>query len=127
MITIKRLDHLVLTVNSLQDTIAWYTTVLGMAVVTFGDGRYALTYGQQKINLHLCGHEFEPKAMTPTSGSADLCFIVEGLLPDTIQHLKHCNIPIIEGPVSRTGATGAIHSVYVRDPDSNLIELSVYS
>lgn len=126
MISLNRLDHLVLTVRSIDATVVWYTNVLGMTEITFGENRRALTFGQQKLNLHEVGKEFEPKAASPTSGSADLCFIVEGPLSRTIEHLSACNETIIDGPVSRTGATGAIESVYVRDPDGNLIELSVY-
>jgi len=123
-IIIDRLDHLVLTVNDLQKTIAFYEKVLGMEVVRFGEGRYALRFGRQKINLHERGREFEPKANTPCPGSADLCFIASVPLEDVIRHLQHCNIPIEEGPVDRTGAMGSIRSVYVRDPDRNLIEIS---
>lgn len=126
MITLARLDHWVLTVQSLENTIDWYTRVLGMGVVTFGDNRKALTFGEQKINLHLLGHEFEPKARQPTSGSADLCFVINGTLEATLQHLTQSGVTVEEGPVPRTGALGPIQSVYVRDPDGNLIELSVY-
>ena len=124
---IDRLDHLVLTVNDLQRTIAFYEKVLGMEVVRFGDGRYALHFGRQKINLHERGREFEPKASAPCPGSADLCFITNTPLDDVIRHLDNCNVPIEEGPVDRTGATGRIRSVYLRDPDRNLIEISNYA
>ena len=123
-IVIDRLDHLVLTVSHLQNTIAFYEKVLGMEVVRFGEGRYALHFGRQKINLHERGREFEPKAHTPCPGSADLCFITNTPLDEVIRHLEHCRVPIEEGPVERTGATGKIRSVYVRDPDRNLIEIS---
>jgi catechol 2,3-dioxygenase-like lactoylglutathione lyase family enzyme len=125
-IVIDRLDHLVLTVTNLQKTIEFYEKVLGMKVVRFGGGRYALQFGRQKINLHEQGREFEPKAHTPYPGSADLCFITSTPLDDVIRHLENCEVPIEEGPVDRTGAIGNIRSVYVRDPDRNLIEISNY-
>lgn len=123
---IDRLDHLVLTVADLEATVGFYTRVLGMTVTTFRGGRTALEFGHSKINLHLAGHEFDPKALRPTPGSADLCFVVAEPLADVIAHLSRVGVPIEEGPVERTGATGAITSVYVRDPDGNLIELSNY-
>ncbi|WP_313526320.1 VOC family protein [Stutzerimonas kunmingensis] len=121
---IDYLDHLVLTVADIETTVDFYTRVLGMQVVTFGEGRKALTFGNQKINLHQAGYEFEPKAERPAPGSADLCFIVATSLDDVIAHLNEHGVAIIEGPVQRTGATGPIRSVYLRDPDLNLIELS---
>ena len=121
---ISHLDHLVLTVADIDVTIDFYCRVLGMQVVAFGEGRKALVFGQQKINLHQAGREFEPKAERPMPGSADLCFIVATPLDEVIAHLETQGVAIIEGPVQRTGATGAIRSVYVRDPDLNLIELS---
>lgn len=121
---ISHLDHLVLTVADIETTVDFYTRVLGMQVVTFGEGRKALTFGNQKINLHQAGYEFEPKAERPAPGSADLCFIVATSLDDVIAHLNEHGVAIIEGPVQRTGATGPIRSVYLRDPDLNLIELS---
>jgi len=126
MITINRLDHLVLTVRDLDATCAFYQEVLGMEAITFGEGRRALTFGNQKINLHHYGNEFEPKSDQPTPGSADLCFILEASLDVAIDHLKSCNVPLIEGPVAKSGATGPIQSLYFRDPDQNLIEISVY-
>ena len=126
MIRIDHLDHLVLTVASIEDSCAFYARVLGMGVETFGEGRKALTFGNQKINLHRAGHEFEPKAKRPTPGSADLCFISETPLSDVIAHLTAEGVVIEEGPVRRTGATGPILSVYFRDPDDNLIEVSNY-
>jgi catechol 2,3-dioxygenase-like lactoylglutathione lyase family enzyme len=123
-ISIERLDHLVLTVGDLQATCAFYQRVLGMQVVTFADGRYALQFGQQKINLHQVDRTFEPKAALPTSGSADLCFITLLPLAQVIAHIHTCNVEIVTGPVSRTGATGPIESVYLRDPDGNLIEVA---
>ncbi|MEV6238583.1 VOC family protein [Lentzea sp. NPDC051838] len=122
---IDRLDHLVLTVADLAGTIDFYS-VLGMEEVTFGDGRKALVFGQSKINLHEAGHEFEPKARQAVPGSADLCFITEDPLDEVIATLENHGIAILEGPVDRTGALGTIHSVYVRDPDGNLVEISNY-
>lgn len=121
---INSLDHLVLTVKDLDATIDFYTRVLGMQVVTFGKGRKALAFGTQKINLHQLGNEFEPKAQRPTAGSADLCFLTDTPLTEVSAHLTACAVPILEGPVQRTGAMGAILSVYVRDPDFNLIEIA---
>ncbi|KAB2354182.1 VOC family protein [Actinomadura montaniterrae] len=123
---IDRLDHLVLTVADIDATVDFYTRVLGMETVVFGAGRRALTFGTSKINLHEAGREFEPKAARPTPGSADLCLIVAGPLGDVVADLERHAVPIEEGPVERTGATGPITSVYVRDPDRNLIELSTY-
>jgi catechol 2,3-dioxygenase-like lactoylglutathione lyase family enzyme len=124
MIKISQLDHLVLTVASIDRTCTFYTDVLGMEVETFGGGRKALRFGSQKINLHRAGQEFEPKAKSPTPGSGDLCFIATTGLEDVVSHLNRLKIPIEEGPIDRTGATGRIRSVYIRDPDANLIEIS---
>jgi catechol 2,3-dioxygenase-like lactoylglutathione lyase family enzyme len=139
---IDSLDHLVLTVKNIEATSAFYLNVLGMEIVTFGRGRKALSFGSQKINLHEHGSEFEPKAWQPAPGSADLCFIPKGhkfrlsrqaaqlsfitsvSLPDVVKHLSSCGVTVIDGPVQRTGATGPIMSVYLRDPDMNLIEVS---
>lgn len=121
---IDSLDHLVLTVKNIETTCAFYAKALGMEVIIFGGGRKALSFGSQKINLHEHGNEFEPKAQQPTPGSADLCFITPVPLPDVVNHLDSYGVAIIEGPVQRTGATGPILSVYFRDPDMNLIELS---
>ncbi|XP_053556908.1 glyoxalase domain-containing protein 5 [Bombina bombina] len=123
---IHRLDHLVLTVRSLENTVNFYSRVLGMEVTTFKGNRKALTFGMQKINLHEAGKEFEPKASTPTPGSADLCLITNTSLSTVMQHLQDCGVHLEEGPVSRTGAVGEITSVYFRDPDNNLIEVSNY-
>lgn len=122
--TIHHLDHLVLTVNDLDATCAFYRQ-LGMEVVTFGAGRTALRFGDQKINLHPAAAPIAPHAARPVAGSADLCFIVNGGLDEVVAHLQGCGIDIVEGPVRRTGATGPIESVYCRDPDGNLIELAV--
>lgn len=123
---IDRLDHLVLTVKDINTTAQFYVSVLGMVKEEFGAGRVALTYGNQKINLHQVGKEFEPKAAYPTSGSADLCFITEVPVNAAMEHVRSKGVTIIEGPVARTGATGPINSFYFRDPDMNLIEISNY-
>ena len=121
---LERLDHLVLTVASIEATCAFYARVLGMDIVTFGQGRKALRFGQQKINLHEAGREFDPKAAAPTPGSGDLCFISATPLDAVLDHLAACGVAVEEGPVRRTGAVGALRSVYIRDPDGNLIEIS---
>ncbi|PSB07416.1 VOC family virulence protein [Pleurocapsa sp. CCALA 161] len=118
---ISSIDHLVLTVSNLQVTSQFYHRVLGMEVVTFGNNRYALKFGEQKINLHQLGQEFEPKA-----GSADLCLITQVPLKQVIEHFNDCGVPIILGPISRTGANGTIESVYIRDPEQNLLEIANY-
>jgi catechol 2,3-dioxygenase-like lactoylglutathione lyase family enzyme len=125
-VRIDRLDHLVLTVASIEAAAEFYTRVLGMGVVTFGAGRTALTFGTSKINLHEAGKEFEPKARRPTPGSADICLIVEDGIADVMAELAAAGVDVEEGPVPRTGATGPITSCYLRDPDQNLIELSNY-
>jgi catechol 2,3-dioxygenase-like lactoylglutathione lyase family enzyme len=121
---IDHLDHLVLTTIDRAACKDFYTRVLGMREETFGEGRYAFRFGDQKINVHERGREFEPKAHLPVPGSLDLCFIASEGLDAVIDHLNAQHWPIIEGPVQRTGATGPIRSVYVRDPDLNLIEIS---
>ena len=121
---VASLDHLVLTVRDLERTCDFYARVMGMEVRQFGDGRLALHFGEQKINLHLAGAEFEPKAATAVPGSADLCFLLEGGVDAAAEHLRGQGVDIIEGPVERTGAAGTIRSVYFRDPDGNLIEVS---
>lgn len=121
---VDRLDHLVLTVRSIQATCDFYADTLGMEIISFGNGRQALLFGQQKINLHEVGKEFAPKALRPTPGSADLCFITTVPLDDAIDHLQSCGIALIGEPVERTGAIGSLRSIYFRDPDGNLIELS---
>ncbi|BEI42553.1 MULTISPECIES: VOC family protein [unclassified Polynucleobacter] len=126
---IDHLDHLVLTTAHEKQCIDFYTRVLGMTLESFIGGtppveRKAFKFGQQKINLHIKGKEFEPKADLPTPGSLDLCFIADRPLKEVIEQLDAKNWPIIEGPVVRTGATKKINSVYVRDPDQNLIEIS---
>jgi len=123
---IDRIDHLVLTVQDIDKTCDFYVRVLGMDIITFGDGRITLQFGGQKINLHRAGHEFEPKATHPTSGSGDLCVITTTGLSEVLEHLHACNVGIVEGPVTRIGAQGRIESVYVRDPDGNLVEIARY-
>ena len=122
---IDHLDHLVLTVADIDATVAFYTSALGMELVTFG-GRKALRFGEQKINLHQAGKEFEPKAEHPTPGSGDLCLITKAPLEDVISHLKATRCTIELGPVERAGAVGEMRSIYIRDPDFNLIEISNY-
>ena len=124
MVTIDHLDHLVLTVASIARTSAFYERVRGMSVETFGADRVAIRFGRQKINLHELGHEYEPKARLATAGSADLCFLTSTPLEDVEAHLARVGVPIEVGPVPRTGAMGTILSVYIRDPDGNLIEVS---
>jgi catechol 2,3-dioxygenase-like lactoylglutathione lyase family enzyme len=133
VLTVRRLDHLVLTCRDVAATIRFYTEVLAMREVTFGAGRRALAFGQQKINLHAAGQAAEGSdgavaaiAARPTPGSADLCLIVAEPLSSVVAHLAVCGVPIEEGPLTRTGALGPIESVYLRDPDGNLIELSRY-
>ncbi|EBZ6966137.1 VOC family protein [Salmonella enterica subsp. enterica serovar Infantis] len=123
---IDRIDHLVLTVSDISTTIRFYEEVLGFSAVTFKQNRKALIFGAQKINLHQQEMEFEPKASRPTPGSADLCFITSTPINDVVSEILLAGISIIEGPVERTGATGEIMSIYIRDPDGNLIEISQY-
>lgn len=118
------IDHLVLTASDIAATEAFYARVLGVPAITFGQGRHALQIGQQKINLHQAGKEFEPKALRPTPGAADLCFISTYPLADWLSHLARCGVDVIDGPVMRTGAQGAIESIYIRDLDGNLIEIA---
>lgn len=121
---IDHLDHLVLTTTDLHACKDFYVRVMGMQLETFGAGRLAFRFGNQKINIHERGREFEPKAHLPVPGALDLCFIASMGLEQVIAHLQAQQWPIVEGPVQRTGATGPIRSVYVRDPDLNLIEIS---
>lgn len=123
---IDAIDHLVLTVRDLRAATDFYTRVLGMEAVTFGADRRALAFGSQKINLHEAGREFEPKAAAPTPGSADLCFVTTETPAAVLAHLKACGVQVVDGPVTRTGARGPIVSVYFRDPDGNLLEVSSY-
>jgi catechol 2,3-dioxygenase-like lactoylglutathione lyase family enzyme len=121
---IDRLDHFVLTVADVAATCAFYRRVLGMAVVSFGEGRTALAFGQQKINLHARGREFEPKAEHPTPGAGDFCLITAVPLAEVEAHLRAEGVALVEGPVLRTGASGPIESIYFRDPDGNLVEVA---
>ena len=121
---ISKLDHFVLTVKDIEKTVSFYTSVMGMKKEVFGQGRVALKYGDQKINLHEFGNEFELKASKPMPGSADLCFVTKTPLNEAISHVKGFGVEIIEGPVERMGAKGSILSFYFRDPDNNLIEVA---
>jgi catechol 2,3-dioxygenase-like lactoylglutathione lyase family enzyme len=123
---IDHVDHIVVTASDPQATIHFYTEVMGMHLEKFGEGRVAFTFGNQKINMHVRGHEIEPKAHLPVPGSLDLCVIASVPLDQVIAHLKAVNWPLVDGPVARTGARGSIRSVYLRDPDLNLIEISEY-
>jgi catechol 2,3-dioxygenase-like lactoylglutathione lyase family enzyme len=123
-VRIDRIDHLVLTVEDVARTVSFYVEVLGMTETTFGHDRTALLFGSSKINLHQRGREPEPRATTPTPGSADLCLIAHDPLDDVIAELAATGIAVEEGPVRRTGARGPLTSVYIRDPDGNLIELA---
>ena len=122
--TLEKLDHLVLPVSDIDAIAMFYTTYLGMEKRVFGENRVALHFGDQKINLHPAGWDYEPKARVSIAGSADLCFIVSERVESLQAKLVHLGVEIIEGPVARTGATGPLRSIYIRDPDGNLIELS---
>jgi catechol 2,3-dioxygenase-like lactoylglutathione lyase family enzyme len=124
--SIDRIDHLVLTVFDVDRTLDFYRRVLGMEPVTFAGGRRALAFGRQKLNLHQAGREFEPKALKPTPGAIDLCFITADPVDEVIAHLKAQGVAIAAGPVEKTGALGPMMSVYFRDPDGNLVEVSRY-
>lgn len=123
---VDRLDHLVLTVKDIAQTCEFYGAVLGMQTITFGDNRTALTFGRQKINLHEHGKDLNLVAHYPTPGSADLCFITKTPLAEVFEHLRRHEVEILAGPITRHGALGPIESVYFRDPDRNLIEVSNY-
>ena len=124
---IDHIDHIVLTTRDLQGCIRFYTEVLGMKLERFSENRLALKFGTQKINLHEWGREFTPRAHVAAPGTLDLCFIAAIALEEVVEKLKQHGVPILEGPVAKTGAQGPIRSVYVRDPDLNLIEISVYN
>ena len=124
---IDRIDHFVLTVASIYATCEFYSRVLGIEIAEFADGRKALSFGAQKINLHQRGNEFELKALRPTPGSGDFCLIAAVAIDDVVAHLEACGVEIEEGIVSRTGARGPIKSIYLRDPDNNLVEISEYA
>lgn len=121
---IKSIDHLVLAIADLERCLEFYTRVLGMTLEHYGEGRIALRFGDHKFNVHPPGFEAGIRANTPTPGSLDLCFLADRPLDDIIAHLRQHNVPIEEGPVIRTGARFAIRSVYIRDPDLNLVEIS---
>jgi catechol 2,3-dioxygenase-like lactoylglutathione lyase family enzyme len=123
---VASLDHLVLTVQDLGSTVDFYTRVLGMTVSAFAEGRLALKYGAQKINLHELGSEFQPNARRASAGSADLCFLSDDPLDSWIDHLEQEGVDLLEGPVQRIGALGPMDSIYCRDPDGNLIEIANY-
>ena len=125
-VIIDRIDHLVLTVADIDATCEFYGRVLGMEKIVFAGGRVALGFGGHKINLHPAGNEYDPRAKNASPGSADFCLIAETPLEKIIAHLEACHVGIIEGPVAKTGAKGPITSVYFRDPDENLIEVSNY-
>jgi catechol 2,3-dioxygenase-like lactoylglutathione lyase family enzyme len=119
-----RLDHLVLTVADIGTTVNFYERVMGMRAITFGDGRRALRFGDQKINLHEIGREFEPRAFRATPGSADLCFLIDAPVETVLAELADAGVPVELGPITRSGALSPINSVYFRDPDGNLIEVA---
>jgi len=125
--SVDSIDHIVLTVKDIQRTCKFYSETLGMKVFEFGQRRKALTFGKQKINLHEYGKEFEPKAAHVCPGATDLCLVTRTPLTVFVSHLEKLGIDIVDGPVERTGATGTINSIYFRDPDGNLVELSNYN
>lgn len=122
----NRIDHLVLTVADIDRTVDFYTRILGMEKIEFAQGRIALACGEQKINLHQLGNEFEPRAGHVRAGSADLCLIIDTPIEQAIEHIQQHGVDLIAGPVSRSGAKGKIISAYLRDPDGNLLEVSNY-
>ena len=124
---ITHLDHLVLTVEDVEASCAFYTRIFDIKEVTFGNERKAVVFGDQKINFHQQGRELEPKALHPTPGSGDLCFITTDSLADVVRHIRDCEVEILEGPIKRTGALGSMMSIYIRDPDQNLIEVATYN
>jgi catechol 2,3-dioxygenase-like lactoylglutathione lyase family enzyme len=123
-IQLDHIDHLVMTVENVEITVNWYLRVLGVKSAVFGEGRKALLFNKQKINLHQKGAEFEPKAFAPTPGSLDVCFITKTPLAEVMELLKTQRVAVEKGPIKRNGATGLITSVYIRDPDRNLLEIS---
>jgi catechol 2,3-dioxygenase-like lactoylglutathione lyase family enzyme len=123
-VKVRAIDHVVLTVRDVDRTLSFYERSLGMTPVTFGDGRRALAFGEQKLNLHLAGREFEPKAAAPTPGAIDLCLLTDEPLDAVAEHLRASGVRIELGPVAKTGARRPLRSIYFRDPDGNLIEVS---
>lgn len=121
---IRSIDHVVLTVRDVDRTLSFYQRALGMSAVRFGEGRHALAFGEQKLNLHQFGREFEPRARVPTPGSVDLCLLTDTPLDDVIAELRAADVAIELGPVAKTGARSPLRSVYFRDPDGNLIEVA---
>lgn len=126
-VQIERIDHFVLTVRDIASTSDFYTRVLGMETITFAPGRLALRFGQQKINLHAVGRGPELVARTPTPGALDFCLVAATPIAKVIEHLRTCGVAIVAGPVERSGALGPMQSVYIRDPDGNLVEISSYT
>jgi catechol 2,3-dioxygenase-like lactoylglutathione lyase family enzyme len=124
LVRVQRIDHVVLTVGDIERTIAFYERVLGMTAISFGEGRRALTFGDQKLNLHRAGREYEPKARSPIPGAIDICFTTDVPLAEVAAHLRDCSVEIELGPVDKTGARRALRSLYFRDPDGNLVEVS---
>lgn len=123
---VNKIDHLVLTVKDIEASCEFYSDVLGVEIIAFKEGRKALVFGDQKINLHESGKEFEPKALVPTPGSMDLCLITDIPIANVIEHFAKKGLKTVEGPVKKTGACGEINSVYIYDPDGNLIEIANY-
>jgi len=121
---VERIDHVVITVADVERTLSFYQRVLGMTAVTFGEGRRALAFGDQKLNLHQAGREFEPKARRPTAGAVDICFTTSVPLHEVAAHLRAQSVAIELGPVDKIGARHALRSLYFRDPDGNLVEVS---
>lgn len=121
---VRAIDHVVLTVRDVDRTLSFYQEALGMRPVVFGDGRRALAFGDQKLNLHQAGREFEPKAHVPTPGSVDLCLLTDDPIDDVVAHLRSTGVAVELGPVAKTGARRPLRSIYFRDPDGNLIEVA---
>lgn len=119
-----RIDHVVLTVGSIETTCDFYSKALGLEVVTFDGDRRSIQIGEQKLNLHKAGHEFEPTSRRPTPGSGDICLVTDEPLQQVLDRLARVGVPIELGPVERTGAIGQLSSIYIRDPDGNLVEIA---
>ncbi len=121
---VHSIDHIVMTVKSIEKSCKFYQECLGLEIITFQNDRKALKCGNQKINLHEIGHEFDPKAKNASKGTVDICLIVENPIAEIVKDFEKKGVEIIEGPIKRTGATHKLLSIYVFDPDGNLIELS---